>query len=179
MPDVLTVTEAQEDQEAVTVLIVEAAERAMEQLTVMRKAEGVRMEADFAARLDTLSELLAKVKQRAPGVVKDYQEKLTARIAELLEKQPDPQRIAQEVAMFADKCAVDEETVRLDSHIKAFREKLGKDVPSGKQLDFLVQEMNREVNTIGSKASDLELTKCVLDMKNEIEKIREQMQNIE
>jgi uncharacterized protein (TIGR00255 family) len=123
---------------------------------------------------------MIKVGNKAPVVVKDYKEKLESRLSELIDFQRvDPSRIATEVAIFADKCSIDEELVRLRSHIQQMREMLNGGSPVGKKADFLIQEMNREVNTIGSKASDLEITRNVVELKSEIEKLREQIQNVE
>ena len=179
MPDVLQVAETEEDQEAVCALISQALEDALAALNAMRLREGEQLKLDCRQRLETLERQLRTVEERAPLVVREYQQRLHARIEELMGAAPDPVRIAQEVAQYADRCAVDEETVRLNSHIAQFRAALEAGDPVGRRLDFLVQEMNREVNTIGSKAADLTITNCVLAMKNEIEKIREQVQNIE
>ncbi len=179
-PDVLTLAEREEDQAAVTALCLDALSGALDALTAMREREGSALAVDIAARLDKLSGIVAQMEARAPLMVRDYRDKLTQRIAELLTGQePDPQRLAQEVALMADRAAIDEELVRLKSHIGQVRECLVSGEPVGRKLDFLVQELNREYNTIGSKASDLLLTKLVLDAKAEVEKLREQVQNIE
>ena len=179
MPDVLTVAERSEDQESVTALCADALNLACDALEQMREREGESIGRDLAAKVDNLERIAGEIAGRAPGVVKDYQQRLNERIAELLQSPPDPQRLAQEVAIFADRAAIDEELVRLSSHFAQFRHLLAASEPVGRKLDFLVQEMNREVNTIGSKASDLEIGKRVVEAKAEIEKIREQVQNIE
>ena len=168
MPDVLTVAEKAEDQDAVTALCADVLNLACESIG-----------RDLAAKVGNLERIAGEIAERAPGVVKDYQQRLNERIAELLQSPPDPQRMAQEVALFADRAAIDEELVRLSSHFAQFRHLLAQQEPVGRKLDFLVQEMNREVNTIGSKASDLEIGRRVVEAKAEIEKIREQVQNIE
>lgn len=179
MPDVLTVSEKAEDQDMVSALCADVLSLACDALEQMRAREGESIGRDLSAKVDNLERIAGEIAQRAPGVVKDYQQRLNDRIAELLQSPPDPQRLAQEVAIFADRAAIDEELVRLSSHFAQFRHLLAADEPVGRKLDFLVQEMNREVNTIGSKASDLEIGKRVVEAKAEIEKIREQVQNIE
>ena len=179
MPDVLTVAERSEDQESVTALCADVLTLACDALEQMREREGESIGRDLAAKVDNLERIAGEIADRAPGVVKDYQQRLNERIAELLQSPPDPQRIAQEVALFADRAAIDEELVRLSSHFAQFRHLLAQQEPVGRKLDFLVQEMNREVNTIGSKASDLEIGRRVVEAKAEIEKIREQVQNSE
>ena len=179
MPDVLTVTEKDDDQEAVTALMLAALGGALDALLSMRAKEGQALSDDLLARLDTLERIAGEIGTRAPDVVLEYKARLEARIAELLGTTPDPQRVAQEVALMADRAAIDEELVRLGSHIAQLRESSKLDEPVGRKLDFLVQELNREVNTIGSKASDLAIGALVVEAKAEIEKIREQVQNIE
>ncbi|MBS7262902.1 MAG: YicC family protein [Eubacteriales bacterium] len=179
--DVFSVTKAQDDREAVSRLVAEAARSAAEQIALMRKKEGEKLRDDLLGKLSELEKKLEKVKERAPKVVEEYRNKLSERIAELCAPgaAADPQRLAQEVAIFADKAAIDEEIVRLSAHIGHMRDTFELDEPVGRKLDFLTQEMNREVNTIGSKANDLELVNLVVSMKNDLEKIREQVQNIE
>ncbi len=161
----------------------ESVEIALDALCEMRAQEGAGLEADILNRCTRLEILHSRVASRAPLVVEAYREKLQSRIIELLgaeaEKLVEPQRLAAEVLLFADKAAIDEELVRLQSHFKALRKTVVLSEPVGKKLDFLVQEINREVNTIGSKANDLEITNTVMDMKSEVEKIREQIQNLE
>lgn len=152
---------------------------ALEKLNEMRKKEGEKLSADMSSRMDCIEELLKKVETRAPLVVKNYKVKLENRIKNLLEGvEVDEGRLLTEVAVFSDKCNIDEEITRLHSHISQFRE-ICKEPLVGRKLDFLVQEFNREANTICSKSNDLEVTRLALSLKNEIEKIREQVQNIE
>lgn len=179
LPDVLTIAEADDDQAAVTTLCQDALSGALDALTAMRAKEGEALDADLSANLDRLSQLAAAITLRAPDVVTEYQAKLTARVTELLDAPPDPQRLAQEVALMADRASIDEELVRLQSHITQIRQTMRSGEPAGRKLDFLVQELNREVNTIGSKASDLQIATHVVESKATIEKIREQVQNIE
>ena len=153
---------------------------ALKGLVVMRENEGEALRRDITEKLDSMSASVKKVAELAPAVVEEYRKKLTARITELLGSAvADMSKVATEVALFADKCAVDEEISRLKAHIAAMRGYLEADGPIGRKLDFLVQEMNREANTIGSKANDLDITREVLSLKNDIEKIREQAQNVE
>ena len=153
---------------------------AIEGLKAMRRKEGERLKLDLAARMDTMTGYAEAIEQRAPAVAEEYRTKLTARIEELLgETEVDRARLATEVAIFADRAAIDEEIVRLNTHLVHFRELLEAEEPVGRKMDFLVQEMNRECNTIGSKANDAALTSIVLLSKAEIEKLREQIQNIE
>jgi len=180
LPDVATIVEAQEDREAVTALAREATYAAVNELKTMRAQEGVRLYADLIARADVVLELTEKIAQRAPLVVEEYRQKLNDRIAGWLDVvEVDRARLATEVALFADKASIDEEIVRLRSHVAQMRLALESREPAGRRLDFIVQEMNREFNTIGSKANDAELVNFVLAGKGEIEKIREQVQNIE
>ncbi len=180
-PDVLTVTEAQEDQEAVCALCREAVSQAAEELIAMREREGEKLANDLLERAKVLEAIRNRIDERAPLVVRDYQEKLRARIAELLDgaAEVDESRLVAEVAYFADKANITEELVRLESHIAQLRAMLTGTEPAGRKLDFIVQEMNREMNTIGSKAADLTILNAVIEGKAEIEKIREQVQNIE
>ena len=180
LPGVLSVEETDEEQEAAWTLLVTAADIALSHVLEMRRAEGGRLAEDFIKRLDYLGGLRLSLMEYAGGVVENYRQRLETRITELMGKQPvDEARLAQEVAMFADKAGVDEELVRLESHFTQFKELLGDDQPVGRKLDFLCQEINREVNTIGSKANDLSMTKIVVEMKSELEKLREQVQNIQ
>jgi uncharacterized protein (TIGR00255 family) len=146
----------------------------------MRETEGSKLYDDIMGRLDYIEEKVGIIEKQSPETTKNYRERLYSKLKELLEDNNiDEQRIITEAAIFSEKTAVDEETVRLRSHINQFRELLNSDEAIGRKLDFLIQEVNREVNTIGSKAQDLEITKIVVDLKSEIEKIREQIQNIE
>lgn len=179
-PDVFRVEKVPEDLEAMTAELHHAAALALADFDAMRSREGEKLAEDLMSRLDTLEEYDRIVEERSPQRVAAYREKLTARIQEVLaDRQLDESRILTEAAIFADKVAVDEETVRLRSHIAQFRDMIQGGSPIGRKLDFLVQEMNRETNTIGSKANDLEMSSIVVDMKAELEKIREQIQNVE
>ena len=180
LPDVTTILPADEDQQALTDLATAAMTEAIDGLKAMRLKEGERLKLDLAARMDTMTGYAAAIERRAPAVAEEYRIKLTARIEELLgETEVDRARLSTEVAIFADRAAIDEEIVRLNTHLIHFRELLEADEPVGRKMDFLVQEMNRECNTVGSKANDAELTSIVLLSKAEIEKLREQIQNIE
>ncbi len=180
LPDVTTILPADEDQQALADLGREAMTMAIENLKAMRLKEGERLKLDLSARMDAMTGFAAAIEKRAPAVAEEYRTKLTARIEEMLgETEVDRSRLATEVAIFADRAAIDEEIVRLNTHLIHFRELLAAGEPVGRKMDFLVQEMNRECNTIGSKANDAELTSIVLLCKAEIEKLREQIQNIE
>lgn len=180
MNEVLKVVQSDEDQEAVCAMCEKAMDEASNMLLKMRKAEGSKLQSDLLIKLDRLENMLARVEARAPEAAAEGKEKLYARIKELLDgSEVDQQRLAQEAAYLADKAAIDEEIVRLHSHIQHVREMIESDGPAGRKLDFIIQEMNRETNTIGSKSGDLELTNLIIDMKSEIEKLREQVQNIE
>ena len=179
-PDVLTLRKAPADEEKIWNAVQKVTELAVERFVTMRETEGEKLRADILSKADTILEHVAFVESRSPHTVREYHEKLRQRMEELLENtQVDEQRLLTEAAIFADKVAVDEETVRLRSHISQLREFLNADEPIGRKLDFLVQEMNRESNTIGSKAQDVEIAKRVIAIKAEVEKIREQVQNIE
>ena len=179
-PDVLTVTKAEEDLESVAGDICAVLDEALEAYNAMRAVEGVKLCEDIAGRVTTIETVVGKVEERSPQTVAAYREKLTARMQEVLQSTTiDESRILTEAAIFADKIAVDEETVRLRSHIAQLRAMLKSDQPVGRKLDFLIQEVNRECNTIGSKCNDLTIAQDVVNMKAEVEKIREQVQNIE
>lgn len=169
--------QAEEDAEAVTALALEAAAQATEALRSMRRAEGEALKKDLLARLEELSVLREEIARRAPLVPEEYRKRLQSRLAEWQVAEVDPQRLAQEVATMADRCAIDEELSRLESHIQQFSHTARTADEAGKKLDFLLQEMNREVNTIGSKASDAEIARRVVGAKCTIEKLREQVQN--
>ena len=179
MPDVLTVEASEEDQDAVRALFMRALNLALDDLTAMRKREGNRLRGDMMKKLDAIDGLRESIATRAPTVVEEYRAKLSQRLSALLSGDIDEARFATEVAIFADRAAIDEELVRLSSHIAQLRATAELDEPVGRKLDFLVQELNREVNTIGSKASDAQIAGCVVAAKGEIEKLREQVQNIE
>ena len=179
-PDVLLAEKAEEDVEQTAKDICSVLDRALADFDQMRSREGERLKADISARAAAIEEKVALVEERSPQTVAEYREKLEARMNEVLANtQLDPARILTEAAIFADKVAVDEETVRLRSHIDQLRSMLDKGGATGRKLDFLIQEFNREANTIGSKCSDLEISRLVVDIKADIEKIREQVQNIE
>ncbi len=179
-PDVLTVTKAEEDLESVAGDICAVLDEALEAYNAMRTVEGEKLCEDIAGRVTTIETVVGKVEERSPQTVAAYREKLTARMQEVLQSTTiDESRILTEAAIFADKIAVDEETVRLRSHIAQLRTMLQSDQPVGRKLDFLIQEVNRECNTIGSKCNDLTIAQDVVNMKAEVEKIREQVQNIE
>ena len=179
-PELFTVKKQSLPEEVVTEAVLKTAEEAMESFISMRQAEGERLKNDVKARTDFILEKVAFVEERSPETVRAYREKLEQKIKELIgDVHIDEQRLLTETALFADKVAVAEETVRLKSHIKQFCSLLDSHEPIGRKLDFIVQEMNREANTIGSKAQDIEITHTVVDIKSEIEKIREQIQNIE
>lgn len=180
IPDVFSVTKSEIDENELWNEVSETAKEALDGFLAMRKAEGERLKLDLLTKIDHIDETVAKIEERSPAVTKEYFDRLYKKLSELLEdKNIDESRILTEAAIFADRTAVDEETVRLKSHTASFRELLELDEPIGKKLDFLVQEMNREINTTGSKCSDLTITKMVVDLKSTVEKIREQIQNIE
>ena len=178
--DVLREEKAEEDVEAAAQDICAVLDLALEDFNAMRAREGEKLAQDIKNRADEIRRLLALVEERSPQTVDEYRAKLRARMEEVLSNtQIEESRILTEAAIFADKVAVDEETVRLRSHLAQLDEMLASDVPIGRKLDFLIQEFNREANTIGSKCSDLTITRHVVDIKAEIEKIREQIQNVE
>ena len=180
MTDAFNVVRADVDEEEIWLAVKETAEGALEKFVKMRETEGEKMKADILEKLSNIEAMIEKVCEYSPETVKAYRERLMAKMTEILEnKQIDEQRILLEAGIFAEKIAVDEETVRLKSHFEQFRKMLDTEELVGRKLDFLVQELNRETNTIGSKAQDLRITRIVVDVKSEIEKIREQIQNIE
>ena len=178
--DVLSVEQAVEDESVLRGMMQEALTQALGQLNVMREEEGSKLREDLLKKLDVLQQLLLKIKEFAPVVVENYREKLHQRVESALQGvEIDEAKLANEVCFFADKCCIDEETTRLAIHILHAKEILSTEQPVGKKLDFLVQEFNREVNTICSKSNSTDLTNIALDMKNEVEKMREQVQNLE
>ena len=180
LPDVLTVTKAEEDLEALAADLCAVAEEALAAHTAMRETEGRKLAEDILARLDAIETITERVEARSPQTVAEYREKLLTRMREVLQSAAvDESRILTEAAIFADKVAVDEETVSLRSHLSQLREMLRGGDPVGRKLDFLIQEINREANTVGSKCSDIQIARDVVDLKAEVEKIREQVQNIE
>lgn len=179
-PDVLSVHKTPENEDKVLADVLIAVDSALDGFISMRKAEGERLKADILTRASNIISYVEQVEERSPETVREYQSRLQDKIEELLgSKDYDPQRVITEVAIYADKVAVAEETVRLRSHFDQLNVYLDSDEPVGRSLDFLVQEMNREANTIGSKVKDAQLAQIVVKIKNEIEKIREQVQNIE
>ena len=179
-PEVLTLSKAEEDVETISADICQVLGEALDAYQAMRCREGEKLAEDILGRLSVIEDLTSHVESRSPETVREYREKLEARMQEVLQNTAiDPARILTEAAIFADKVAVDEETVRLRSHLTQLRDMLASCEPVGRKLDFLIQEVNRESNTIGSKCNDIEITKDVLNLKAEVEKIREQVQNIE
>lgn len=180
LPDLFTTRMVEVDEEALWRDISETADGALDSFIAMRRREGEKLSADLAAKLYNILTLVEAVERRSPETVEAYRQRLYKKLGELLaDRQIDDSRVLTEAALFADKVAVDEETVRLRSHIDQFRHILTLEEPVGRKLDFLVQEMNREANTIGSKAQDAEMARIVVELKSEIEKVREQIQNIE
>ena len=178
--EVFVTTRPDEDTEAAGKALLTVMEKAFDGFTAMREAEGEKLEADLLSYLEVLEGIRASIAERAPISVKESNEKMKQRIKELLEGASyDEARLLTECAVFADKADISEELARLDSHFSQFRKILKETVPVGRKLDFLVQEMNREVNTIGSKCNDGEIARQVIDAKSYVEKIREQIQNVE
>lgn len=180
LPDVFSSEKQEADADELTQDVLEVLQAAGADFCAMREREGTKLRDDILSRGQTILKLVAEVEERSPQAVEEYRAKLTARMNEVLaDTTIDPQRILAEAAVYADRTAVDEETVRLRSHMHQMEVMAAENRPIGRKLDFLVQEMNREANTIGSKANDMELAKIVVEIKSEIEKIREQVQNIE
>lgn len=179
-PDILTVHKARESEDRIWESVRPVLREACDRFIAMREAEGARLSADIESRMKTILRNVDQIEVRSPQTVQEYQERLAARIRELVgDVQIDQQRLLTEAAIFADRIAVAEETVRMRSHIAEMAQMLESDGGVGRKLDFIVQELNREANTIGSKAQDAPIAHMVIDMKAEIEKIREQVQNIE
>lgn len=178
--DVLTVEKKEADQDAVAAAIAEVLEQALTEYDAMRAREGDKLREDIASRMEAIERMVGVVEEASPKTVAAYRARLEQKMREVLDTAGiDESRILTEAAIFADKVAVDEETVRLRSHIAQMRDMIASDAPVGRKLDFLVQEMNREANTIGSKCQNSEIAHVVVDIKAEIEKIREQVQNVE
>lgn len=178
--DVFSFERAEEDEELLKNSVKEVLDEVMEAYVGMRKREGERLKHDIETKLEGISAKVAVIEKIEPDVVREYCENLEQKITDLLGNADfDRSRVLTEVAVFADKAAIDEETVRLKSHIKEFSKTLEASAPVGKKLDFILQEMNREINTTGSKANNIKISKIVIDVKSELEKIREQIQNIE
>ncbi len=179
LPDVLTIQNNQDD-ETIKNELLEVTNKAIENLVGMRKIEGEKIAQDLFTRIQDIDGKVKKISSLSTGLIEDYVVKLNTRIKELLQDQEiDEARLAQEVVIYADKCSIEEEVTRLNSHVYQFRELLNSNEAVGKKLDFMIQEMNRETNTIGSKANNLEITNEVINMKTQLENIREQVQNIE
>jgi uncharacterized protein (TIGR00255 family) len=181
IPDVIRTEKRDLDEASVWETLRSAIDSALSQIVVMRESEGQQLKLDMLEKLGKIEEITSEVKIRSPLVVEEYRRKLNERIAALLEEPAiiDQDRLAMEVAVYADKSSIDEELTRMNSHIAQFRSIIEEDGAVGRKLDFLIQEFNREVNTIGSKSSDSIIVNKVVDLKSEIEKIREQVQNIE
>lgn len=180
MPDVLSVEKKEADREVLAAGIADICEQALQEFDAMRIREGQKLSDDIESRLVTIENYVSMVEERSPETVAEYREKLYKKMSEVLAGATvDEQRILTEAAIFADKVAVDEETVRLRSHIAQMRGMLAAGSPIGRKMDFLIQEFNRESNTIGSKCNNSDIAKTVIELKSEIEKIREQIQNIE
>lgn len=180
LPDVMQTVQPTEDQEQLEVLAGEVLNEAIDNLLKMRHTEGRQLVVDLQDRLAILNGYRRQLAELAPEIVSDYRIRLLKRIQELTEGiEVDPNRLATEVAIFADKSDINEELVRIESHLRQFQKTLDLNEPIGRKLDFMVQELNREINTIGSKANDLKISQIVIEFKSELEKIREQIQNIE
>lgn len=178
-PDVLSIQNVQED-ETIKKEVLEVTKMATEKLVQMREIEGRKMAEDILRRIELIQNNISEISSLSTGLIKEYVVKLEKRIKEILDNQDvDESRLAQEVVIYADKCSIEEEVTRLKSHISQLEKLLNSDEAVGKKLDFIIQEMNRETNTIGSKANNLEITNGVIDIKTELENIREQVQNIE
>ncbi|OKZ76647.1 MAG: YicC family protein [Clostridium sp. 27_14] len=179
MPEVLNITFNQED-EKIKQEIIELTKDATSKMEDMKKFEGIKMAEDINKRMDKINEKITKISCNSTRLIEEYIVKLEKRIKEILKtEEVDKSRLAQEVVIYADKCSIEEEITRLRSHVKQFKEMLESDTAVGKKLDFLIQEMNRETNTIASKANQLEIINEVVEIKTELENIREQIQNIE
>ncbi len=177
--DILTLQDVDIEEQELSLCLTSALDTALQALLVMRRKEGEATAEDIAQRLDLLADLLAEIVVRAPQVPIEWQQKLQERLARFGNEVGDPQRVAQEIAIFADRCDISEEVTRFKSHLEQFHDLMQQNEPVGRQMDFLVQELNREANTMGSKSNDAELTHQVVVLKSELEKIREQVQNIE
>lgn len=179
-PDVISVVQKEEDVEAIWEALSKPLADALKMLSKMRENEGLKLQENINQRCNTIKSMVDEIEARSPIIIENYRKKLNDKLVELLgDSGMDQNRIAMEVALFVDKSSIDEEIVRLNSHIMQMKETINLNEPTGRKLDFIVQEMNRETNTIASKTNDIETTKIVLNIKNEIEKIREQIQNIE
>ena len=180
-PDIIKSEEKEEDEDLLWLMLKVALDDCLVKLKDMRKEEGIKLSNDIDMRCDLLKDYIEQIENYSYNVVNEYKEKLNNRIAEILDNPSlvDENRLAQEVAIYADKCSITEEIVRFKSHILQLKKTIHKDESIGRKIDFLIQEMNRETNTIGSKSSDLNITNLVVEIKSELEKIREQIQNVE
>ena len=178
-PDVLIVEEAPEDQDALRTLMAETLDEALDELKSMRAREGEEMKKDLTFRVNEIGRITNAIEARYPDTVKEYTERLRASVRELIGSEIDESRLVMEVAIMADRSAIAEEIVRLNSHLGQLRELFAHTEPIGRKIDFIVQELNREVNTISSKSQDIPITQLAVDAKAEIEKLREQLQNVE
>lgn len=180
LPEVIGLEQKEDDLDAIWKSIEKPLENALDEFISMREREGIKLKEDIEEKCNVIEEYLALVETKTSAVVEDYRVRLNERIKQLVdENNYDESRVAMEIAIFADKCCIDEEIVRLKSHITQVRETIDKDEAIGRKLDFIVQEMNREANTMASKSNDLFITRNVLEIKSAIEKIREQTQNVE
>lgn len=180
LPDIFRAERLEEDEDKLWEAVSTVVRAALDEFTAMREREGERIEKDLTDRIEYMRSVAAKVEQRSPETVEEYKNRLYSKIKEVLDgKEVDEARVLTEVAIFADKVAVNEETVRLCSHFDEFYKIISSDEPAGRRLDFLIQEINREINTTGSKANDIEIARFVVELKGETEKLREQVQNIE
>lgn len=180
-PDIIKSEEKEEDEDLVWSMLKEALDDCLVKLKDMRREEGIKLSNDIDMRCDLLKDYIEQIENYSYNVVNEYKEKLNNRIAEILDNPSivDENRLAQEVAIYADKCSITEEIVRFKSHILQLKNTIHKEESIGRKIDFLIQEMNRETNTIGAKSSDLNITNLVVEIKSELEKIREQIQNVE
>lgn len=180
MPEVFNLKIEEDDEDMLWQELSEVLDNAITSFVLMRETEGKKIKEDLEKRIEDIQEKIEKINEISTGLVEEYIVKLERRVNELLKTTViDESRLAQEIVIYSDKCSVEEELTRLKSHISQFLNLLDENTPVGKKLDFLIQEMNRETNTIGSKANNLEITNLVVDIKTEIENIREQVQNIE
>ncbi len=180
MPDVFTIEKTAVDEDVLAQEVLEVAGEALERFAAMRQNEGERLVDDVRMRLDAIASLVLRIEEISPRTIEEYRTRLRQKIAEVLnDRDIDEARVLTEVAVFSDRIAIDEETVRLKSHLVAFRDILSQPGTVGRKLDFLAQELNREINTVGSKAQDAAMAAVVIDVKSELEKVREQIQNIE
>lgn len=179
-PDIFNIQKVTDDEEEIWDSVRQIVMSALEKFIEMRETEGERLKEDVLLHLNKIEEMVAIIEKASPVLTENYRNRLYNKICDILhDNNIDEQRILTEAAIFSEKTAVDEETVRLHSHVEQFRNLMDTDTQVGRKLDFLMQEMNREINTIGSKIQDMEITKIVVNLKSELEKIREQIQNIE